>query len=59
MPFVILISLILFIIGYAISSRYYGNPIERIVIGLAIGACLCVVAVGVSFAGCALIWKGF
>ena len=58
MPIVILIAICLFVAGYAISARYYKNPIERLVIGLAIGACLCVVALGIFFAGCALIWKG-
>ena len=60
MPIVIIISIavFLFIAGYSISARYYRQPLERLLIGLAIGACLCVVALGIFFAGCALVWRG-
>lgn len=58
MPLVILIVLGLFIAGYAISARYFKEPLKRFFVGLAIGAGLCVVALGLCFAGCVLMWKG-
>jgi len=51
----LLIAVGLFITGYTIAARHFKHPMARLFGGLAISAGLCVIAVGILFAGCLLV----
>lgn len=52
------IALVLFCVGFVIAARCFKHPAAILLGGLAFGTGLCAVAVGICFAGCALMLKG-
>jgi len=58
MPAILLvIPLGLFVIGFCIAARYFKHPVAVLFGGLAFGAGLCALAMGILYAGCMLIMR--
>jgi len=59
MPSIIpIIAIGFFVVGFLIATRCFKHPLAILFGGLAFGAGLCAVAVGILYAGCMLIMRG-